>query len=125
MFFEAIMSEIVSLITFSACFLLVYRKGDDFICCSFAKSVHKCKDLFYLSLYFLFCTISYCLQIRLMSIFPICFFHISVSYIAVVKSSNTILKKSGESGYSCLISNFTRNVFAFFCFLFRPITIPA
>jgi hypothetical protein len=45
---------------------------------------------------------------------PICIPFIFSSYLtALARISRTMLNRSGESGHSCLIPNFTGNVFSF------------
>jgi hypothetical protein len=68
--------------------------------------------------YFIYWIISRANRNNVTSSFPVCIPFISFSYlIDLAKDSSSILKKSGESRFPCIVSDFKVNGFCFFPFI--------
>jgi hypothetical protein len=115
-FFEAIVNGIVSRISISACVLLVLRKTTHFCTLIFYPAtlpkVFDFSEFFVVVFRVFHRIISSANRDSLTSSFRIWIPFSSCScLIALARNSKTILNKSGESGYTCLIPDFSKNGF--------------
>ena len=99
--------------------LLVYRNTTDFCIlifasCNFNSFIISFSSFWWSLQGFLYIIMSYANSESFTSSFPTCMLFISFSYlISLAKTSNTVLNKSGESEYLCLVSDLRREAFSF------------